>query len=154
MTSLYESYDSSLLIVKTQVVNVPLILLNNDKTVNEIIGKHPHCYFPVHNIHIHALAEKYIENGCLLYFNQENVSHALSQFLHSYYYIVKKDPQPKIYVNQSVLNMPFILKLLNLLFTDIVILEDLVIYKCNNILFYVIYTYIMRIKIIFIYIHI
>jgi hypothetical protein len=132
MSCLCESYNEYFFITKESITSIPLVLLSNENTIDEVFGIHPFSQLQKKDIQIPNIHET-LEDGYLLYFTQENVAHSICQFIYNYYYIIKKDSNPKIYVNNSILNMPLILNLVKLFFTNIIILKDNIVYKCKNI---------------------
>jgi hypothetical protein len=123
-TSFFQKYLSN--------ESIPLYISGN----NTIIGQHP-CDSPSLRInqkyiHIH---DNVLQDGFLLYFNQSNVAHSICQFIISFYEITQITKTPILYISNCILKMPFLYKLILLLFNTatITIIENDTLYNCKNV---------------------
>jgi hypothetical protein len=114
--------------------SIPIVI--NDNTGSKVIGRHyADPKSDNETLGYSTIAPTKLENGYFLYFNQTNVAHSLCQFIISYYEIITRDKNPKLYVSQCILKLPLIHKLIQLLFnidTFHTIMED-TLYHCENI---------------------
>jgi hypothetical protein len=115
--------------------SIPLYITNSTSTVT-IIGQHP-CDPPsIRTGQTYSqISETVLENGILLYFNQINVAHSICQFIISFYEISLITQTPTLYISNCILKMPFLYKLIVLLFNTatIIILENDTLYNCKNV---------------------
>lgn len=113
----------------------PIVLIDENGN-KKAIGHHPYDPQEVRtNISYTKKSPLLLKNGYFLYFTQTNVAHSISQLIISLYEIISLDNTPNLYLSKCIVSMPFLHKLIPLLFkTDkITILDDDTLYKCENI---------------------
>ena len=116
--------------------SIPVIILQDDNK-NKIIGQHPGDKFNINkDLILPTITHQVIENGFFLYFNQQNVAHSMCQIIVSLYEFKQlTTPNMNLYVSECVKHMPFINKLINLLFntSSIHTINENKLYTCKKI---------------------
>lgn len=114
--------------------SMPIIIKNNKD--NTVLGQHPSDLPASKRNHTYSKTSPVIiTDSFLLYFNQTNVAHSICQFIISFYEITQLSKTPNLYVSKCVLQMPFLHKLILLLFNinKVNILDDDTLYICKNV---------------------
>ena len=125
--------NTSLFQVNLSNESNPIVIEN--KYGNTMFGNHP-CDSPniKPKIRYRTVSSIILRDGFFLYFNQKNVAHSICQLIISLYEIQKLDKTPHLYISDIIADMPFLYKLIHLLFNpkQITIVQAATKYKCKN----------------------